>query len=252
MARQPGSYLFRGGAYAFAARFTDPALVIETQAGALLGASGGASSASAPAFSRTVDDRPISFSGAESSVTGTQKDGQRSMRARVTVNAVNFLNVVTADSIVAEVVSEHSASSEPYRMNQAHVWFGESNFANLKIAGQPIGLKLNTRMFAEHPTYEDFEGIQQRRGKRYAWKPKNVRGLIVTSLLQEPLRFAGEGITVDGHIIKIANFGRIHVAEVIIERGYRRLHMLRFELGSPVVGDAVFGGGDGNGTDILP
>jgi hypothetical protein len=79
-----------------------------------------------------------------------------------------------------------------------------------------------------------------------------VDGVIVTSLVDGDLKVEGKGISVQGHIVTIENFGKIHIAEVIIERGYRRLHMLRFELGSPIVGVALLAGGEGDGTEIWP
>jgi hypothetical protein len=40
-----------------------------------------------------------------------------------------------------------------------------------------------------------------------------------------------------GHVIDLPDFGRIYLAELLLDRGSFQLIMLRFELGCPVVGD---------------
>ncbi len=250
-----GSYLFRGSAYALAARFTDPKYVIPTQAGVVLGASGGKSSVSVKKFTRSVNrEGPISFSEAAASVEGEERaDGSHHAVATVTIRNLNFLNVVKTDLIFLQIISRHPpapARRDPNKIPEGSVTFDNSRFEGLKIAGKSVDINLS-KIVSEHPTYYDYTHIQQQRGKRYLWMPDDCDGLIVTSLV-EKLDVKGEGITVEGHIVTVRDFGKIHVAEVIIERGNRRLHMLRFELGSPQVGDAVAGGGEGNGGEIPP
>lgn len=252
--KNEGSYLFRGNAYALAARFTDPKLVIPTQAGVVLAASGGKSSASVKGFKRSIKEGPISFSEAMASVEGEERgDGSRHAVAMVTIRKLNFLNVVKADLIFLKIISRHPAASAgkaPYKMSEGSETFGDSTIEGLKIAGHPVDFK-RSKIVSDHPTYYDYSQIQPPRGKHYVWTPDDCAGVFVTSLVDK-LELEAKGVKVEGHIVTVENFGKIHVAEVIIERGDRRLHMLRFELGSPQVGDAVVGGGEGNGTETWP
>ncbi len=251
--KNEGSYLFRGNAYALAARFTDPKLVIPTQAGVVLAASGGKSSASVKGFKRSMKEGPISFSEAVASVEGEERaDGSHHAVAAVTIRNLNFLNVVKADLILLKILSSHPAPVRraPNKIPEGSVTFDDSRFEGLKIAGQPVNVTLS-KIVSNHPTYYDYSHIQPPRGKHYLWMPDDCAGVFVTTLVEE-LNVQAKGVKTQGHIITVENFGKIHVAEVIIERGDRRLHMLRFELGSPQVGDAVAGGGEGNGGDIPP
>lgn len=50
-----------------------------------------------------------------------------------------------------------------------------------------------------------------------------------------------------GFAIEVPNFGRIYLAELIVRPSYRRLNMLRLELGSPVVGRVVVASASCNG-----
>jgi len=55
-----------------------------------------------------------------------------------------------------------------------------------------------------------------------------------------------------GYVVKVAEFGSIKVGELIIKPGERRLNLLRFEFGCPIVGDATGASVTTNGTDIMP
>lgn len=55
-----------------------------------------------------------------------------------------------------------------------------------------------------------------------------------------------------GYVVKVADFGTIKLAEVIIKPGERRLNMFRLELGSPTSGDMTVGSAGTNGTELIP
>jgi len=55
-----------------------------------------------------------------------------------------------------------------------------------------------------------------------------------------------------GYIVKVAEFGSIKIGELIIKPGERRLNLLRFQFGCPIIGDGTAGSVTTNGTDILP
>jgi len=55
-----------------------------------------------------------------------------------------------------------------------------------------------------------------------------------------------------GYIVKVAGFGTIKLAEIVIKPGERRLNMFRFELGCPITGDMTVGSASTNGTELIP
>lgn len=55
-----------------------------------------------------------------------------------------------------------------------------------------------------------------------------------------------------GYIVKVAGFGTITLAEVIIKPGERRLNMFRLNLGCPITGDMTVGSASTNGTELVP
>jgi len=63
---------------------------------------------------------------------------------------------------------------------------------------------------------------------------------------------AGPGLEVYGNVIRVPNFGRVHIGELIIERNRRRLLMLHADLGSPCEGTVNCSCADGNGTTDPP
>jgi hypothetical protein len=56
----------------------------------------------------------------------------------------------------------------------------------------------------------------------------------------------------NGYIVTVAEFGTIKIGELIIKPGERRLNLLRFQFGCPIMGDGTAASVTTNGTDILP
>jgi hypothetical protein len=55
-----------------------------------------------------------------------------------------------------------------------------------------------------------------------------------------------------GYVVKVAGFGTIKIAEIVIKPGERRFNMFRIELGCPVTGDMTVGSASTNGTELVP
>jgi hypothetical protein len=55
-----------------------------------------------------------------------------------------------------------------------------------------------------------------------------------------------------GYVLKVAEFGSIKVGELIIKPGERRLNLLRFQFGCPIIGDGTAASVTTNGTDMFP
>lgn len=55
-----------------------------------------------------------------------------------------------------------------------------------------------------------------------------------------------------GYVVRVAEFGSIKIGELIIKPGERRLNLLQFQFGCPIIGHGTAGSVTTNGTDILP
>jgi hypothetical protein len=56
----------------------------------------------------------------------------------------------------------------------------------------------------------------------------------------------------NGYIVTVAEFGSIKIGELIIKPGERRLNLLRFQFGCPIIGDGTSGSVTSNGSELVP
>jgi hypothetical protein len=57
---------------------------------------------------------------------------------------------------------------------------------------------------------------------------------------------------IHGHVVYVPEFGKIYFGEMFITGHYRRLTMVRFQLGSPDGGEIVAADGETNGSNWPP
>jgi hypothetical protein len=55
-----------------------------------------------------------------------------------------------------------------------------------------------------------------------------------------------------GYVVKVAEFGSIKIGELIIKPGERRLNLLRFQFGCPIMGDGTAASVATNGLETVP
>jgi hypothetical protein len=242
MSIQPnrGSYLYHGSAFGFGAQFTHPTKsTIPTQAVAIVPPSGGESFACVKDYDYNCI---VTFDEATAYAAGTEDpDGSHNTLASVTIRNFNFLNMVHAELIVMRITTKHPPSrgkaGDP--LPEAEISFRGSHVQGLYVGGARPALNFDTALFDECVT---FDRLRARTDDKRCFS--HVKGgdptVIHTSLTGNP------------DPIEIPDFGRIFIGEVIAQRGYRRVNMLRFDLGCSVGGSGTAGGGEGNGTDIPP
>jgi hypothetical protein len=186
----------------------------------------------------------ISFDEASAYVTGSIDHGSRNTLSTVTVRNLNVANMVHADLVVARVSSRHDPGSP-----EGQITFAGSMIRNLTIAGETVDVAFDTRPFTALPTYSEFAKNLDSVG---ATNPRRspYSELITASLVSEPIECnAGD---CDGYTVNIPEFGTIYIAQVIIKPSYRRVSMLRFELGCPIGGSVEACGGESNGAEYWP
>ena len=216
----------------------------------------------------------IHFDAASTEVSGTaiHPNGPWTTVVSTRVEGVKFADVVTADRVVARISTEHPAEGYIPKVS-----FVGTQFVNLRIGGQPVAPELDLDFCShgngsEYPRESCFHngGFRQRvRNQRSAFaRHRNTLGNTISDWVErhsssysdEELDRSGHAtcslvrdITGDcpgtrvGHVIDIPEFGRIYLAELIVDFDSFQLSMIRLELGCPVQGDGGVGNARING-----
>jgi hypothetical protein len=264
----PTRIRFKASAYGAAGVITTPFKeVIETQAATTLASFGGFGSSRSEDFQhRDI----LRFDSAFTMVTGSQTHIESgvptySTLAKATVDGLDIMGMVTADRVVAHLVSTYIPSKHP----QPAVKLIGSHFVNLRIAGIPVKLRYNLGPLDRHHNYSDLtsayttdKGVRELFGddhlrQRYESAPPEVKAFLnpppesdsklphfeevaVTSIVKKiiPEDDAFESF---GHVVYIEGFGVIRLGEVLISEKTRHLSMIQVRLGCPVEGDSSIG-----------
>jgi hypothetical protein len=268
----PGRFRFRGNAIGAAGQISIPFQeIIEVQAASALPEIGGYSKAKSAHFRyREI----LHFDSAHTEVVGSRLPPEDDMPVfatlvKSTVEGLNIMGMVTADRTVANLVSTYRGEDP----GEPEVRLIGSRFENLKIAGIPVTVVLNTDTLDSHDTYKGLrdaykggdkyvrglfgdDSLRQRFPKAPAeivqWfvhgmKPYDdlpeIEGVSSVSLVRA---LKPEGSSPEyaeywdsmcwGHVIRIEGFGTIRLGEVAISRLSRAVTMVQVELGCPVTG----------------
>jgi hypothetical protein len=269
-------FRFHGYAVAVAASFEKPfSDLIESQAVAALPQIGGRSSSCVERF-RYRDIFKFDLALAE--VTGSKCEGEcgspegsYNTHIRCTVEGLDVMSMVTADRIVANLVSSDTTSPD----GEPSVTLLGTRFENLRIAGIPVRVDLATDLLDRYSThsalakaYRDDEAVRSiidRPGATNAnpapdhirqWlhlreskqEMPSYRDSTRTSLVRS-LTPERAGLDAWGHVIHVKGFGTIRLAEIEITRRTRLVNMLQIDFDCPYRGVTMFievsDGGDG-------
>jgi hypothetical protein len=204
----------------------------------------------------------ITIKAAYSHVSGglQPEDNSNNSLATSVLEGLNMFDVLTADRIVSRLYSKHPQNADEGKIT----WIG-SKFENLKIAGCPVHIELNTKLFhnPDNPdldldTFAKAKAALESGGEfsKICENPlrtnepltkQNFRGAILCSIVKK-IDVDHPGVKVEGHSIKVAGFGKIYLGELLIKNAEKNLTMLRFELGSTISGGGSGGGSRSNGT----
>ena len=263
----PSRFRFQGHAIGAGGRIRNPFQeIIEIQAPSALPEIGGYGSTRSTTFRyREI----LQFEVAHTEVTGsrsTASGGQPVYNTLIksTVEGLNIMGMVTADRVVANLVSEHPGEPD----GEPSIKLAGTRFENLKIAGVPVKVDLCLDVFYRLHTHQHvlnayqgepefrrlFDGITMK--NRLQEAPERVRrwfhgapedgremphtkGITCLSLVRSlqpdrPPEYKGWG-----HVIHVEGFGTIQLAELQLSKQTRRLTMIQVNLGSPVEGDIM-------------
>jgi len=194
-----------------------------------------------------------------------------------TVADIDVRGVVTADLTTAKVHSNHpnKPGVEP------SITVEGSEIKGLRVAGRVIDLEPRVNIYCEHTTLsglrkyysenkqfqQDFESeaFVDNEAKLpedvlhfFPWRRRKSstdlhhhNNMVIVPLykVKNP---SERGFEVYGNVIKVHDFGRVHIGELIIEGNRRRVMMLHVDMGSPCEGCVSFSCGDGNGGQVPP
>jgi hypothetical protein len=152
MADRPSNHLYHAHALAVAGKVVRPnQAALPPAPTATLSPIGGYSSARAEDFELKG---VISIKSAFAEVAGSYDEinSSHTTLSSVVLEGVNIQNVVTADRIVVRLAARHCAvkgkgSSEPRIVPTG------SHFENLRVAGRPVDVELDTGLFCKHDTF---------------------------------------------------------------------------------------------------
>lgn len=255
---QASRFLFNASTVAVAGRLVRPFReTIPVQAAAALPTIGGTGSSRIEGFRyRDIVRFDAAYTTVEGNVADTEAGRIFNTLATVTIEGLNVMDVVTADRVVARLVSEQQPGGADPLIRATG-----SHFENLRVAGKVIELASRKAVSdagtvanmasadeAGVPVLTDLEGAQIRLP---AWE-RTPRGpftdaLYLTSLYEVPASVALSETPGGRGFIHVPGFGRVYLGEYLVKRFSRRLTMIRLQLGSPVEGEIEFGSDEVNG-----
>jgi hypothetical protein len=237
---------FHALGHAFSGEFRHPGRhLIDAQAATSLPTIGGHAVAHSDNFH--FEDF-VAFKSAHTHVSGRKIDAETfKTHATSIIEDLNILDVVTADRIVSRLTSTHNPAHP-----EGHIIADGSEFHNLRIAGHAVRVILRHNLLVECRGFQDLRNHVEKgneSGRRFA----RNEGVVICSLV-ERIETDLPDVNPRHHVIKVANFGTISLAEVFAEPGARTLTMMRLELGSPHVADLTVTETSTNGQPppILP
>ena len=221
----------------------------------------------------------ISFRAAYTHVGGNRSDkpgGGWNTLTTTVVEGLNVLEVVTADRVVGQMITEH-----PLDGYVPSISFLGTRFENLRIAGHPVELEFDQEIFGPKPVndlpYTQDAGFVSRVSRQYDRIRQNKN---LPAALQERYNRlsstlgASEEVecslvnqaaglipgTICGNVITIPGFGTITLAKLTVKhedpheetkvpkKTTFTLTMIDCELGCAVSGRTPIGNGNSNGT----
>lgn len=217
----------------------------------------------------------VSFASASTELEGREVEGKKyETKVKAVVEGINILDVFTVDRAVAELTTKGSLED-----SETEVVLGECKLEGLKVHGRPVEVELDIELLNALPTLQALENRFERDDtfrrvakQRFLWgklddsapeyihksfgwageqvekhnKLPNLQGTAPCTIVKK-LEVDCEGVKAHGHTLRIHNFGRVFLGNVLVSRGLRRLSILTFDLGSPAEGMFEMCAVEGNG-----
>ena len=281
--RHHSQYVYGASAYAVAAEFERPRKhSLPPQASVVLSAHGGHGT---QRLSGQKVDGLISFDAAYSEVGGSYDDchDTYTTHAWSVVEGLNVADMLTADRVVSRMAIYYPAHGR----DEPSFDITGSYFENLRIAGYPVNVKLDTQLLHEHDTYSKLaKGLQNPSAQCLllghglrdmadeqlkdventyhaltgmtrlvnGWRGKSklaADGRIYRLSAANKIDFNGQAGSSEvkgyGAIVCIPKFGVVRLAEMIVHQHTRTLTMFQVQMCSSGRGTTTGGTSSGTG-----
>jgi hypothetical protein len=249
---------------------------IDAQAASALPRYGGSCSARAEKYQ--LQD-VLAHAGASTQISGAYQESSDTHETAVSSNltGLDIRGIVTVEAMTSKVGSSHPAT----KRHEPSISIAGSEIKGLRIAGRDIVLESRVDIYTQLDTLtklrayyrenaafrEDFDRaaymgradeLPEDVWKFFPWRnykrstelPEH-HGMTIVPLytVKNP---SEPGFEVYGNVVRVHDFGRVHIGELVIESHRRRLLMLHADLGSPVEGFFCGSCTDGNGVQPPP
>jgi len=195
-------------------------------------------------------EKGIAFHNSYTRVTGSVDGDIYETVVRVGLKGLDIFGRVRARSMAAVLISRHDTKSGDSSFTI------EADIRGLEIAGDGVKAPLDFDLFTKVPTYKDFVAFFSKPKNMDVYAPKFgwndpggsspaammaafTSGAPLASI--EPIRCSllteriddGAPFRQEGYSLILPDGGTVHIAEVLVKPGRRRLNMLRVELPKP-------------------
>jgi len=250
----PRRFLYTGYAIGFSGRITAPFdEVIEAQAASVLPTGGGYSSGRVEGFKR---HEIFSIASTHTQASGIYSEKNAAFETLVSgvIEGLNIEDLVRADIIVGRITSRHPGEPPKNAPDEPSITAAGSHFGKLIVAGHELTPVIDPDFGTKFSTYSQMCGDMRTNGDlraRFGIDEKSAeappaKGFLTGSIIRG-IEGGGPGVEIDGHVVHVPGFGKLHLGEFVVSQYARRLVMLRVELGSPAEGDASGPDMGGNG-----
>ncbi len=281
--RHHSQYVYSASTYAISADFERPRKhTLPPQAASALSAHGGHGTNRDPG--QKVDGL-VSYSNAYSEVGGSYDDchDTYTTHAWSVVEDVNIADMLTADRVVSRLAIYYPAHGK----DEPSFDFTGSYFENLRIAGYPVNVKLDTHLLHEHDTFSKlsqahkkgtsdplllgralgdlkdgelkkiegtYHALSGMTGLVNKWKDKKRRAngeeyyrLSAANHIDFDKQAGPSEVKGYGSIICIPKFGVVRLAEIVVQKHSRSLVMFQVQMCSSGHGTGSGGTSSGSG-----
>jgi hypothetical protein len=212
----------------------------------------------------------ISFKSAHTHVAGNRSDKRDhgwNTLATAVIEGLNIMEIVTVDRLVAQISTDH-----PLEGYVPRVTFLGTRFENLRIAGNPISIEIDTNILCEKPDrdapytthppligkaagqiqrIQECKNLPDEIGTRYNQVPTaatNRESIECSLVSQVSGSFPGRAY---GHVLDIPDFGKVYLGTLCLKHEYENgipkattihLKMLELKMGCVISGSGT--GGD--------
>jgi hypothetical protein len=273
----PRRFLFRGNAAGVAAHIRRPVdRRLPVHACVSLPVIGGI------AHSRTGPKRHgkwVYFRSTETHAHGEFEDAEAAVK--MTRGEVPFDSVPTRTTVTAKVrglevlgrlkvgvIDAGLVSRSPAPGEQVSIQLSGNRLDKVSIDGHRLKITLEEDLFTRHDTKSKLETAYAGEmedhhralffpaGGKKRTKPTFPQsgGMAMCTLVKE-MTWVGKPhpeAKIDGHVLIVPEFGKVYFAEMVITHEYRRLSMVRVQLGSPDGGDVTGGCVETDGSFFPP